>query len=339
MIADGSLGSAVKPGFVGKRLSSFKLSGLHAAGQPAAASASGMLYSVGSMPLDSGERIADQRRGGRRENDERVADLVAHAFVAGEVEPLLLFDRAADGSAELMHQERGERLGARIEIVARVERGIAMEVVGGAVDVVGAGLDADVDEHAGFRAIVGAGLLGGVELLNRVERERAGGRAGDAGVVHDGFAVVGVVVVGAVDDEVVVVGAIAVGRERVEAAAGIALDAGMKREQVLEVAALERQLVDRFVGEDAAQHGVARFGERSFIFHFDGFVDRADLEMEIDFEIVADFDLHAFAHDFGEAGRFDGDRVDAGIDARRGVIAGRVGLQRAADVRAEYFRY
>ena len=93
--------------------------------------------------------------------------------------------------------------------------------------------------HAGLCAVVGAGLFGGVEFLNGVERERAGGRAGDAGVVHDGFAVVGVVVGRTVDDEIVVVGAIAVGGERVEAAAGIALHAGMKREQVLEVAALQ----------------------------------------------------------------------------------------------------
>ena len=175
----------------------------------------------------------------------------------------------------------------------------------------------------GFDAVVGAGLFGGGEFLNGVERKRAGWSAGDAGVVHDGFAVVGVVVGRAVDDEVVVVGAIAVGGERVEAAAGIALHAGMKREQVLEVAALERQFVDRFVGEDAAEHGVARFGERGFVFHFDGFVDRADFQVEVDLEIVADFDLHAFADDFREAGRLDGHGVNAGIDACGDIIAGR----------------
>ena len=122
-----------------------------------------------------------------------------------------------------------------------------------------------------------------------------------------------------------------------EAAAGIALHAGMKREQVLEVAALERQFVDRFVGEDAAEHGVARFGERGFVFHFDGFVDGADFQVEVDLEVVADFDLHALADDFGEAGRFDGHGVNAGIDACGDVVAGLVGLERAADVRAEIF--
>ena len=55
----------MKPGFLGKRLSSFRLSGLHAAGQPAAASASGMLYSVGSMPLEavSGFPMSDEVAG------------------------------------------------------------------------------------------------------------------------------------------------------------------------------------------------------------------------------------------------------------------------------------
>ena len=112
----------------------------------------------------------------------------------------------------------------------------------------------------------------------------------------------------------------------VEAAAGIALHAGVKREQVLEVAALERQFVNRFVGKDAGENGVARFGERSFVFHFDGFVDRADLQAKVDFEVVADFDLDAFADELGETLRLDGDGVDAGIDAGGRVVAGGVGL-------------
>jgi hypothetical protein len=140
-----------------------------------------------------------------------------------------------------------------------------------------------------------------------------------------------------IDDEVVVVWAIAVGRERVEAAARVALHAGVKREQVLEVATLERQFVDRFVGEDAAEDGVARFGQRSFVFDFDNLGNRADPHVEVDLEIIADLDLHAFADDFGEAGRFDSHRIKSGIDAWRGIIARRVGLKPAAHVRREIF--
>ncbi len=121
------------------------------------------------------------------------------------------------------------------------------------MNLVGAGFDSDVDDDAGFGAVVGLGLFLGVEFLNSVEREGAGGRTGDAGIVDDGFAVVDVVIVGAVDDEIVVVGAHAVGRQGVEAAAGIALHAGMQGQEILEVATLERQFVDGFVREHAIE--------------------------------------------------------------------------------------
>jgi hypothetical protein len=211
-----------------------------------------------------------------------------------------------------------------------------VEVVGGAVNVVGAGLDADVDDDDGLGAEISLRLLGGVEFLNGVERQRAGGGAGDAGVVDDGFAV-GVVVVGSVDDEIVVVGAVAVGGERVEAAAGITLHAGMKREEILEVAALQGEFVDRLIRKDTAEYGVTGFGERGFVFDFYGFGDRADLEAEIDLDVVAGFDLDAFADELGEALRLDGDGVETWVDAGRCVVAGGVGLDGAADVRGEIF--
>ena len=134
--------------------------------------------------------LADQRRSDRTVDDERIADFVADAFVVGEIKPFALDDRTADGCAELVKEERGSGFRRRVVVIAGVKGTVAMEIVGGAVQLVGTGLEADVDDNAGLGAEVGAGLLLRSEFLDSVERQGAGGRAGDAGIIDDGLPVV-----------------------------------------------------------------------------------------------------------------------------------------------------
>src|SRR5262249_7576504 len=142
-------------------------------------------------------------------------------------------DRAADAESVLMQQEFLLRIRPSIEVVARVEDVVAMEVVSGAVEVVGTGLEAEVDDRAGFPSILGCWILLRVEFLDGVDGQDGSRRSLHAFGIDDGGAVVRVVVVGAVDDEVVVLRTIAVRADRKKAAAGRALDAGPQYDQVL----------------------------------------------------------------------------------------------------------
>jgi hypothetical protein len=139
-----------------------------------------------------------------------------------------------------MKVQSRDGIGRGIEPVARVGGAIAVEVVGGSVEVVCAGLDTDVDDGTGLPAVIGFGSGLNVEFLDRVDGQMRGGRAFDALGVDDGRAVIGVVVVDTVDDEVVVFGAVAVRGDGLKSSAGDALDAGLKDGEVLEVASLKR---------------------------------------------------------------------------------------------------
>ena len=150
----------------------------------------------------------------------RIADQRAEALVGPEDERLVLDDRAADATAELVLAHRLLRrrqssigIDHRVEVIARIKRVVALEEIRGAVDVVGPGLEPEVDDRARFPAIFGGGILLGVELLNRVDRQDRPGRALHAFGVDDRSAVVRIVVVDAVEDEIVVLGAIAVGAD------------------------------------------------------------------------------------------------------------------------------
>ena len=237
-----------------------------------------------------------------------------------------------------MVQQQSRILGpGGIEVVARVEGHVAVEIVGRTVDLVGAGFDSDVHHHARLGAVVRLRLFLGVEFLDGVERKRAGGRAGDARVIHHRLAVVDVVIVGAVDDEIVVVGAHAVGREGVETSARVALHARMQRQEILEVASLQRQFIDGLIGEHAVEYGVGGFGQRSRICNFDHFGDAPRPQHKIDIEFVAHFHLNAVTQNGFERGGLGFQGIEARLDVGGHVIAGGVGLQSARHVRAEIF--
>ena len=197
-------------------------------------------------------RVADGR-GDRTVYVEGISYFVPHAFVVAKDEPLVLDDGPARRGAELVQQQIGKRLRVRIEVVARIESAVAMEVVGRAVKIVAARLEADIHHRAGLPSVFGALILLGVELLDGVERQDGWRRSGDANVVDHAFAVVDVIVIGPIDRVVVVFKAVSVGRDAVKTAARRALDSGTKFQQVLKIPALQRQFVDQLVAHGAAQ--------------------------------------------------------------------------------------
>src|SRR6185312_808921 len=84
--------------------------------------------------------------GVRHERDDGLAERFPQLFVVHEEEQLVSFDRSAKGRAELVLAEG--RLRSAIEEVAGVKRAVAEELVGGSVEAVGARLRRRVDDSA-----------------------------------------------------------------------------------------------------------------------------------------------------------------------------------------------
>src|SRR6202035_78006 len=91
--------------------------------------------------------VSDRRRD-REVVFDWVSDGVLLALEVHEVKELVLLNRAADGPAELLETEGRLGQGRRVEVVARVEGGIAEITVNRPVNGVGAGLHAHVDDPA-----------------------------------------------------------------------------------------------------------------------------------------------------------------------------------------------
>ena len=128
-----------------------------------------------------------------------------------KVEDLVLPDGQTQRGSELVLMVGGNR---GCEPVPRIKIGIADILPQIAMDLVGAGLDADVDDGSGGVAELGA-VVGSVNLeLSQSVRWRLDVVAGAVLLVVDVY-----VVVNAVKDEVVLGGALAVGREVACAAA------------------------------------------------------------------------------------------------------------------------
>src|SRR5262245_47366622 len=112
------------------------------------------------------------------ETIERESLAVAQAFVREEKESLVLDDRAANMTAELVAFEGRRLTRGKVEEVAGVERVVAQKLEHLAVEFAGAGASRDVDHRAGVLAVLGAeGRVGDPELLNRADRGRKVDRA------------------------------------------------------------------------------------------------------------------------------------------------------------------
>ena len=195
-----------------------------------------------------------QGTGNGRIHIERIAYLAPNSFVVREIEPFALDDWSTDGRSKLVKNQgrrfcgrKGNRIKPVIEVISRIERRIAAKVIRGSVDLVGAGFDSDIHHDSGLFSEIGLRLFLRVEFLNGIERQGARRSPRNPGVVHHGFPIVSVVIGGSVDNKIVVVWTKSVGGYGVESPARLALHAGMKRQQVLEVPPLKRKLIDCLV--------------------------------------------------------------------------------------------
>ena len=232
---------------------------------------------------------AHLRRRHRRQVRRALVDVVA--LVVEEVERLVLDDRAADRAAVLVLAEVGLRpAGEIVEVVVLVELRVAQELEAAPVHGVGARLDLQVHDAAQRAAElgrVGAGLQ--LELVERV----------DAGK-QDHRLQPGLVVVHAVEHVVVVARPLAVGRERrrraprqaagaVDVRAGHAAhDAGHGSREVDEVTAVQRQRLDLLFRHRRAELGRGGLDQRRRAGHGHRFLDRADLELQVEAEVLID---------------------------------------------------
>ena len=121
---------------------------------------------------------------------------------------------------------------------------VAVVVVGGAVEGVGARAEGEIDGAARVATAFGAGLGLSRELVDRVQREDNAGDPGDTPLIDGRNVVPEIVVVDAVDLPVHLVGAGAV--HGAVAAAGVAGVAGGEADHLGEVAAVEGDVVDFF---------------------------------------------------------------------------------------------
>ena len=187
---------------------------------------------------------------------ERVSHVIHLAFVGSEEKDLVLDNRSADAAAVLLQRSRQLGIWHGVEIVARVQQvAVAAKRKRGSMNAVGAGLETDVNHRSRLPAEFGGREFFHVEFLNRVDRQNRRRIAGDTGAVDDGLAGVWLAVEQALNKVGVVFRAQSVGARRRESAAGIAHHAGAQLQQVLVVAAIQRQIVDLRVAQRAAQSG------------------------------------------------------------------------------------
>ncbi len=251
---------------------------------------------------------------------------LAEAFVVTEEEGPIPEDRSADASAELVLAKLG--LGAAgLEDVAGVEDIVAEELVGAAVELVGAGAGNDVDDTAcgtaGFGGVA-VGLDG--DFLDAFDVGLDTDGADDALVIVD--AVDDVVVEGivlTVDGEAAggapIVGAAAAG----EAVTWTLVGSGNELDELDEVTAVEGEILDLLCGDGGADGGAVGLEERCLGFDGDGFRFTTGLETDVGAGAVTGFDGEVGGGRGFEACDLDGDGVAA--DGKEGelVFAAAVG--------------
>jgi hypothetical protein len=159
----------------------------------------------------------------------------------------------------------------------------------------------------------------------------AGWRSRHARVIDYAFAVVDIVVIGSVDGVVVVLEPVPIGRYTVKAAARRALDSGAKFQQILKVPALQRQFVDQFVGQRAAQRVGDDINVRLFTADLHHFRNLSRRQLEIDGDVGRYLQPDSATLKSLERRRRGGHVVHARAYFRRRVFSGRVGLELALD--------
>ena len=245
---------------------------------------------------------------------------LAQPFVGREEEQLVADDRSAEAVAELVLVELRHR---RLEDVLGREVVVLEVVRAAAVERVRAGLGDDLHLRAGAAAVHGREVVrDDADFLDRlgVGRQVGDAAAGDAvgaGVVHGEG--VGLVALAAGVDarrrfaRERVVGAAAAADRRRHALAG---DARLQRDQVVEVAAAERHLLQLHADRPARRRVPARFrpAPRALV-TVDRLLHARHFEREVDADRLADADVDRFAQAVREPGLDDLDPVGARAEA------------------------
>ncbi len=97
--------------------------------------------------------------------------MVKLPLITDEEEQFILDDGAAHGCAVGLDGRLLLGISHRYEGVCGIQSGVTPESIGRSMNGVGAGFQANVDDGAGLPAIFSSGILLGVELLNRVNRQ------------------------------------------------------------------------------------------------------------------------------------------------------------------------
>src|SRR5215475_612369 len=116
-------------------------------------------------------RIAAERDGRGTADQVGIADQRAQALIGAEVEELAFDYGAAGAATELMLAQRLLRVGFGVEEIARVERIVALEDVGRAMQFIRSRFQSEIDDRARLPSVLGRRVLLRVELLNRVNRQ------------------------------------------------------------------------------------------------------------------------------------------------------------------------
>ncbi len=235
------------------------------------------------------------------------------AFVIGEKEEAVFPDRPAEGSSKDVADEFGRlvglaglQLGLFDKIIVSAGEGVAVVLVEGAVEIVGATLGDERDLSAGGTAAIGVVVGGGdAKFLDGVEGNREHGSEGvAASLVIDVDTVKGdvaLVAVGAVDRAAAAVEVLI----DVAAVSGIG-DAGLKREQIGHIAGFDGQLLNLVLVEGGSQGSVGGIKGKGLGGHFDGFGGGTDVESNVGGNRGIDEQLEVLLLVLAEARRFDG---------------------------------
>ena len=234
-------------------------------------------------------KIADALEIGGHIGDPGKALPQAAAFVVAEEERPVLYDRTAQRRSELVALVLWALLCGWSEEVPGVQRAVPKEFVGGAVELVGAGLERDAHLSAGVsaeRGVVSAG--NDLELAHGVHRR------GHGDAVQLGVAIENAVqekVIGILARAVDVDGEVAANRSR--GALGRRSNAGKQEAEFEEVAPIEREACDLEVLDQAAQRGGVRAQNFGGGGHFHGVraLAREQWDLNLDFLVQSQREL------------------------------------------------
>ncbi len=257
----------------------------------------------------AGGCVGDEGGGG-------LVQMLAKAFIVGEEESLVGSERTASGGAELVALER--RSGALVEEVGGVEGVVAQEFKGSAMPLVAAGLRDDDDLAAGMFAELGTiGVALHVEFAHSVDAEQHAAGAAGLHVIFGGAGVLDTVeekeiLLGTITGHGEIVGSGGIGDAGASGFLGSEIDdAGIEREEKVVAAAVEGEILDLLLADEAGDVAGGGADEGGVGVHVDLGFDGADLQSQVDSGFLSDGQMDADASGVLEAGLCGGDFVAA----------------------------